>query len=449
VSPRRVARLAAAVVVVAALVAGIGGAAPRAAGAVSLLALPDTLSIRHDRTTSVPAPGVLANDVTVLGTTAVLDSQPSHGSVTLASNGGYTYDPDPLYVGTDVFRYHDFDGLLSTLPTTVTITITNAVPVAKADSYSANAGVPKSISAAGVLKNDTDADGDGLVAQLASGPAHGTVSLDGDGGFTYTADSGYNGDDVFTYVATDEIANSATAEVRMNVSASGSTPRPSTSPSPRPSPTPTPAPTLPLPSLPLPSLPLPSLPLPSLPLPTLPLPSLPLPTARPTPSPPPVPSPTGSPRPDPSASTGPGPSGAPGSPPPGDPGATPTDSPGPGGPGAAGGPGAGPGAGGAGGAGGGQGSNGGGTDADGPVFRISGDAPGKLSSVPLVGAEFTGFDSIDWAVPALTLTVPGLLVMLAVLAQLSAGAIWLPVVRRWLDAFGLGRRRRRPRPRPV
>jgi hypothetical protein len=67
----------------------------------------------------------------------------------------------------------------------------------------------------------------------------------------------------------------------------------------------------------------------------------------------------------------------------------------------------------------------------------------------MVGAEFAGFDSIDWAVPALTLTVPGLLVMLAVLAQLSAGAIWLPVVRRWLGAFGLGRRRRRPRPRPV
>jgi hypothetical protein len=33
--------------------------------------------------------------------------------------------------------------------------------------------------------------------------------------------------------------------------------------------------------------------------------------------------------------------------------------------------------------------------------------------------------------------------MLAVLAQLSTGALWLPVVRRWLGGFGLGRRRRR------
>lgn len=43
----------------------------------------------------------------------------------------------------------------------------------------------------------------------------------------------------------------------------------------------------------------------------------------------------------------------------------------------------------------------------------------------------------------MTLTVPGLLLMLAVLAQLSTGVLWLPVVRRWLGAFGIGRRRRR------
>jgi hypothetical protein len=46
-------------------------------------------------------------------------------------------------------------------------------------------------------------------------------------------------------------------------------------------------------------------------------------------------------------------------------------------------------------------------------------------------------------VPALALTVPGLLLMLAVLAQLSVGMLWLPVVRRWLGGFGFGRRRRR------
>jgi len=61
---------------------------------------------------------------------------------------------------------------------------------------------------------------------------------------------------------------------------------------------------------------------------------------------------------------------------------------------------------------------------------------------------FGTFDSFEWAVPALTLTVPGLLLMLAVLTQLSASALWLPVVRRWLGGFGVGRRRRRSEPPP-
>jgi len=52
---------------------------------------------------------------------------------------------------------------------------------------------------------------------------------------------------------------------------------------------------------------------------------------------------------------------------------------------------------------------------------------------------------LDWAVPALAMSVPGLLLILAILAQLSAGAVWLPIVRRRLGAFGVGRRRRKDR----
>jgi hypothetical protein len=432
---RRRGGLLASAAVVAALASGLVATTPATTDAISLLAVPDTLTIVHDHTTTVPAPGVLANDIKLLGTTAVLNSQPSHGSVTLASNGGYTYDPAAGFVGTDVFRYHDFDGLLPTNTTTVTITVTNSAPVARDDRESANAGRKETVSAPGVLENDDDANGDPLQAKLVAGPTHGTLTFRANGSFDYTADSGFDGDDVFTYLATDGIANSAPADVVMNVSASGSTPNPSVGPSPtppptpRPTPSPTPAPTLTLP--PLPTLTLP-------PLPTVTLPPLPLPTPAPgaTGTPPPSGSARPSPRPsdDPGASTtpiGPDASGAPGTG-----GGSGGGAIGPGGPG---GPGEAPG----GGSGSGEGSSGG-TDADGPVFSIGGDGPAAV--VPLVGAEFAGFDSIDWAVPALTLTVPGLLLMLAVLAQLSAGAIWLPVVRRWLGAFGLGRRRRRQRP---
>jgi hypothetical protein len=213
------------------------------------------------------------------------------------------------------------------------------------------------------------------------------------------------------------------------------TPQSTPAPTPRPTPTPTPRPTLPLPTLPTITLP-PGLPTPA-PTPT------PGPSARPSASV--VPGDGESPRPSPTRS----PDGSAGSPVPGA-----SDQPGSGdagggsgtavppggGAGSGGDPGDGAGSGTA--AGGGSGS-GGGSDADGPVFSVAGDDVKPL--VPLVGAEFAAFEGIDWAVPALTLTVPGLLLMLAVLAQLTMGAIWLPVARRWLGAFGLGRRGRRPR----
>ena len=47
-------------------------------------------------------------------------------------------------------------------------------------------------------------------------------------------------------------------------------------------------------------------------------------------------------------------------------------------------------------------------------------------------STLTRLDGMIWAVPSLALTVPGLLLVLAVLAQIAAGASWVPVVRRKL-----------------
>jgi hypothetical protein len=50
---------------------------------------------------------------------------------------------------------------------------------------------------------------------------------------------------------------------------------------------------------------------------------------------------------------------------------------------------------------------------------------------------------LEWAVPALVLTVPGLLLVIAVTAQLAGGLAWLPVARRWLAGIGVRRWNRR------
>ena len=69
---------------------------------------------------------------------------------------------------------------------------------------------PLTVAAPGVLGNDTDADGDPLTAVLVSGPAHGTLTLNADGSFTYTPDANYNGPDSFTYKASDGTRRHAT-----------------------------------------------------------------------------------------------------------------------------------------------------------------------------------------------------------------------------------------------
>lgn len=85
----------------------------------------------------------------------------------------------------------------------------NIAPVAVADSYATQPGVPLYLAAGsqGILVNDTDGNEDKLSATLASGPSHGTLVLERNGRFTYTPASGFSGNDVFTYTASDGVAS--------------------------------------------------------------------------------------------------------------------------------------------------------------------------------------------------------------------------------------------------
>lgn len=91
---------------------------------------------------------------------------------------------------------------------TASVTVTNRTPVANDDSFATDEGVPIAISAPGILINDTDDDGDALVAILVSGPAHGTLLLNPDGSFNYIPFPNYSGPDSFSYSASDGAASS-------------------------------------------------------------------------------------------------------------------------------------------------------------------------------------------------------------------------------------------------
>jgi hypothetical protein len=71
-----------------------------------------------------------------------------------------------------------------------------------------SAEVELSVTAPGVLGNDTDQDNDGLAAALVNDVEHGTLTLAANGSFVYVPDAGYLGTDAFTYKANDGQADS-------------------------------------------------------------------------------------------------------------------------------------------------------------------------------------------------------------------------------------------------
>ena len=93
----------------------------------------------------------------------------------------------------------------------------NAAPVAAGESYTTNQDTRLTVTAAGVLANDVDANGDALSAVLVAGPGHGVLALGANGGFTYTPAAGYSGADSFRYLASDGVDTSSPVMVALSV----------------------------------------------------------------------------------------------------------------------------------------------------------------------------------------------------------------------------------------
>lgn len=93
----------------------------------------------------------------------------------------------------------------------------NTAPVAVADSYSVPQNGSLVIPSAGVLANDTDAQAHALTAVLVNGVSNGTLTLNSNGGFTYTPTADFIGTDSFTYRANDGNLNSNTVVVNLSV----------------------------------------------------------------------------------------------------------------------------------------------------------------------------------------------------------------------------------------
>ena len=186
----------------------------------------DFYSATEDTPLIIAAPGVLANDFDADNNalTALFASTPTNGSLTLSSNGGFTYTPNTNFFGTDHFTYKANDGAADSGIATVTINVAavNDAPLASNDSATTMQNIPVVIN---VLANDSDVDGGTLAIVSFTQGTSGSVGNNGNGNLTYTPNFNFAGSDSFGYTMTDGQGgtNSATVSLTVNTFV-GSTP---------------------------------------------------------------------------------------------------------------------------------------------------------------------------------------------------------------------------------
>ena len=154
--------------------------------------------------------------------TAELISDPTHGSLSLADNGTFTYSHDGSETTIDSFTYRANDGELDSNTVTISISIApvNDPPLAVSDTIEVDEGGTATALTNGVLSvldGDSDPEGNPLTAVLFVYPTHGNLSLSNNGTFSYSHDGSETTSDSFTYRANDGELDSNTVTISISI----------------------------------------------------------------------------------------------------------------------------------------------------------------------------------------------------------------------------------------
>ena len=162
---------------------------------------PNPVAVRDPYSLTVNASvsgNILTNDTPTGGLTVKIVPFPTplHGSLTLSTNGTFTYTPQTGYVGKDSVQYQACNGNNICSTAYVVFTITGPTPIAVRDTYSTTVNTAVS---GNILTNDI-----GVTSVKISPfptPLHGSLTLSTNGAFTYTPSTGYVGKDSIQYEA--------------------------------------------------------------------------------------------------------------------------------------------------------------------------------------------------------------------------------------------------------
>jgi hypothetical protein len=157
-------------------------------------------------------------------------SNPSHGTVTVNSDGSYTYTPASNYYGNDQFTVSVDDGHGGTTTITVRVTVTlvvyNPVGGKLSDGTDDPAyNLPNARYEFTIAENSSrdgqvrayDKNGFPLSYATNTTPVHGTVTVNADGTYTYTPAANFYGTDDFTVQVTNDHFGAAIISVHATV----------------------------------------------------------------------------------------------------------------------------------------------------------------------------------------------------------------------------------------
>ncbi|MDH4572260.1 Ig-like domain-containing protein [Salinicola acroporae] len=213
----------------------------------------DTQTTGENATLTSQVPAATDVDGTVESYQLVNGVGDNNGSLSFNSNGSYSFNPgadfDGLAAGQSrdvTFSYTATDnngGVSAPQTVTITVTGTNDVPVAKADTQTTGENATLNVTAAqGVLANDSDVDGGtlsvsavngvaGSVGQAIAGSNGGTFTLNADGSYSFNPGTafdrlaaGQTDTTQISYTVSDGLGGTATATLTVTVTGTNDVP---------------------------------------------------------------------------------------------------------------------------------------------------------------------------------------------------------------------------------
>ena len=173
-----------------------------------------------DEDTPLTGIDVLGNDTDADGDPLTVTSATSpDGTVTINPDGSLDFTPNTDFNGPTTIQYTIDDGNGGTDTATVTINVApvNDDPVAEDDTGATQEDVPVTFTAAELLANDSDVDGDALTITSVGTSTNGVAVLNADGSVTFTPELDFTGTASFEYTVEDGNGGIDTATVTIEI----------------------------------------------------------------------------------------------------------------------------------------------------------------------------------------------------------------------------------------